>query len=322
MSMTVGLRTACGCALCFFIGAAGALAPLSPLSTLSAQQKASVETVVARAAEYVAAFTEGLSSVVAEEKYVQDIAGSAIAAKAHRELRADILLLKIGGPLEWRPYRDVFEVDGKPLRGRDDRLVALFTQPSASSFEQAARIAQESARYNIGLARRTVNTPMLSLLFLQSAIQPRFRFRLGKNDTAVGARVWIVEYREQTKPTLVRGLSGDENTDLPASGRFWIDADTGRIPKTELSFAAIGMNAALSTTFRRDERLGLDVPATMREEYRIERRVTEMGPTDKAEGAPRVTELTAQAIVTGMATYSNFRRYEVRTGTTTAPVGN
>ena len=80
------------------------------------------------------------------------------------------------------------------------------------------------------------------------------------------------------------------------------------------------MSATLLTTFRQDDRLGLDVPATMREEYRIERRVTEMGPTDKAEGAPRVTELTAQAVVTGMATYSNFRRYEVRT--TAAPLGN
>src|SRR5262245_14217327 len=163
-------------------------------------QQVSVERIVDKAGDYVATLVDALSNVVAEERYTQDVSGSAapnVGATAHRELRSDVLLLKIGGPLEWRPYRDVFEVDGKPVHDRDGRLIALFQQPSATSFEQAARIAQESARYNIGLARRTINTPMLSLLFLQRSIQPKFRFKLGRNDASVGARIWIVDYREQ-----------------------------------------------------------------------------------------------------------------------------
>jgi hypothetical protein len=219
--------------------------------------------------------------------------------------------MKIGGPLDWRPFRDVFEVDGKAVRDRDGRLMALFARPSATSDEQAARIAQESARYNIGLARRTINTPVLALLFLQPSIQSRFRFKLGKRDGGARSTTWTVDYREEARPTIVRGLLLGDDTDLRAEGRFWIDTETGRVSRAELRFTVVGMRTTLTTEFRRDDRLGLDVPAEMREEYRIEQRVTEMGPTDKAVGAPRVSHVTEQVFVAGNALYSNFRRFDV-----------
>lgn len=288
---------------------------------LPARQVA-LDALMARAGDYVTTFTDAFSNLVAEERYTQDLAGAAFARLGRarrRELRSDVVLLKVGGPLEWRPYRDVFEVDGKPVRDRDDRLMRLFQHPSATSFEQAARIAQESARFNIGLAGRTINTPLLSLLFLQRSVQPRFRFKLGKADVTAGPRVWIVEYREDTKPTIVRALLTDDNRDLPASGRFWIDADTGRVSKTELQFAVIGMRASLVTTFRRDERLGTDVPVELHEVYRMQREVSEQGPTDKAEGAPRVINSIEESVVTGAAIYSNFRQFAVDTDAVITP---
>lgn len=287
-----------------------------------APQQVSADALVARAADYVTTFAEAFSNLVAEERYTQEISGAGAAGLGRvrrRELRSDVVLLKIGGPLEWRPYRDVFEVDGKSVRDRDDRLMALFAKPSATSFEQAARIARESARFNIGLASRTINTPLLSLLFLQRSIQPRFRFKLGKLDPGAGPRIWIVDYKEEARPTLIRALMTDDNRDLPASGRFWIDADTGRVLKTELLFAVLGMRASLVTSFRRDERLDVDVPLDLREVYRLQREVSEQGPTNKDEGAPRVTNSIEETIVTGTAVYGNFRRFEVATDAVVAP---
>jgi hypothetical protein len=288
----------------------------------AAAQQISVEAIVERAGDYVARFVDVFSNVVAEERYVQDVSGTAPEARKglRRELRSDVLLLKVGGPLEWRPYRDVFAVDGKPVRDRDGRLMALFQQPSATSLEQAARIAQESARYNIGLTRRTINTPVLSLLFLQRNIQPRFRFKLGRTDRNAGADVAIVEYREEKRPTLIRGLTSDDNTDLAASGRFWVERASGRVARAELVLAVFGMRATIVTSFQLDERLGVAIPIDMREEYRLQRSIELQGPTDKAEGAPRVTHRIEETVITGAAAYSNFRQFEVSTDTTIAPV--
>ena len=57
----------------------------------------------------------------------------------------------------------------------------------------------------------TVDNPMLALGFLQRVYRPRFRFTLRGRDAAVGPDVWIVEYRETARPTLMRG---NDNKDI------------------------------------------------------------------------------------------------------------
>ncbi len=142
-----------------------------------------------RAGLYVARFIEQFSNVVAEEVYVQDSLGtlpiitsgrggaspSVAPQSRHREVKSDFLLVKIG-PAEWLPFRDVYEVDGQKVRDREGRLAKLFLQRSATSMEQARQISLESARYNLGAMQRTINTPILSLLYLQFDVQPQFRF--------------------------------------------------------------------------------------------------------------------------------------------------
>jgi hypothetical protein len=275
-----------------------------------AAQTPELDPLMNRAAAYVARFVEAFSNVVATEQYAQEVAtearlgsetGRATRARTRRDLRSDFLLLKVGGPLEWRPFRDVFEVDGHAVRERDDRLTKLFQSPSASAYNQAARIAQESARHNIGLAGRTVNTPVLPLLFLQSTIQPRFRFSLEARDTDVGQNTWRVAYRETAVPTIIRGITTSDDRDLTSSGRFWIDADTGRVDKTQLVLATGTMMASLVTTYRQHERFGIAVPVEMREEYTI---------AEDARSRQR------ERRITGFARYDAFRRFEVSTAST------
>src|SRR5947208_1164860 len=88
-------------------------------------QEPAVEAVLRRAGAYVTEFQRQLSGVVAEESYVQDVRDSRTAA-GHRVLKSDLLLVKPQGADRWIQFRDVFDVDGKPVRDRDERLVKLF----------------------------------------------------------------------------------------------------------------------------------------------------------------------------------------------------
>jgi hypothetical protein len=277
-------------------GAVGlAIVPARP-----AAQTPDVETIMVRAAGYVARFVQAFSNVVTEEHYVQHVAtGGPLGVlrrgsqrDGQRDIRSDLLLVHVGGLVEWRPFRDVFEVGGTPVRNRDGRLTTLFSRQASDVLAQAEAIAAESSRYNIGV-ERTVNTPVHTLLFLRASLQPRFRFSLDRADGRVGAGVWIVKYEERARPTLIRG---DRDMDLPASGRFWIDADTGCVLRSELVTYSGSGTAHVTTTFRVDPETGIALPIEMHEDYQLQR-----------------------GRVTATATYSKFRHFAVSTDATINP---
>ena len=147
---------------------------VSDLHPGAAQNRA--EDVLARAAAYTAAFIDRFTNVVAEERYVQDARPVAVAGRgkgtivqgaAHRELVSDYLLVRIPGLADWRTFRDVREVDGRPVPDRQDRLTSIFLEPSGTAFDRAAQIDRDGIRYNLGDGARTINGPLLALGFLQ-----------------------------------------------------------------------------------------------------------------------------------------------------------
>ena len=82
------------------------------------------------------------------------------------------------------------------------------------------------SRYSISPGLRSVDDPVLALVFLQPTYHPRFRCTRGGRDRALGADVWVVNDQEQARPTVVRAQG---NADAPSNGRLWIDAATGRV---------------------------------------------------------------------------------------------
>src|SRR5512142_91527 len=93
-----------------------------------------LDQLLAKATWYSIDFVNKLSTVVAEERYLQDsnVALATVAIPAlggrgaagmntprgsskHRELKADFLIVKTGNDM-WTPFRDVFEVDHIPIR--------------------------------------------------------------------------------------------------------------------------------------------------------------------------------------------------------------
>ena len=262
----------------------------APSRAASPRQNApdTLNALLAKGAAYVDLFVQRFSNVVTEEHYKQAVrrpGGDRIVFPERREFRSDIIIMEEKSAFGWIMLRDVFEVDGKPVRDREERLTRLLTQPASDARAQAVRISDESARFNIGPGLRTTNTPELSIHFLQASLQPRFTFSLGSRERSLGDRVWTVNFRERTKPTLVRG---EKDADMPATGQLWIDVDSGRVEKTELTFKLPAGLWTLTTTFTPDERLGIAVPAEMKEYYQF-----------------WATETT------GTATYGRFRTFGI-----------
>jgi hypothetical protein len=296
------LRRTAACGVCCLLAIA--------VTHAAAQQPspdAELEALLGKATWYALDFVDKLSSVVAEERYVQDSnvflaaiavpglggrggAGAAMSSPRgsakHRELKSDFLIVKSAGEF-WQPFRDVFEVDHIPMRDREQRLAKLFLgeKTDAEMQERGRAIADESARYNLGAVQRTINNPVFALIFLQPDARTHFRFTMGKPDRKMGDNIRVVEYVEDVRPTLIVGLPGQ---DMPAYGRFWIESGTGRVVKSEVRVDQKGIKANLTTVYRPDERLGIDVPSEMHEDYELD-----------------------SSHVTGIATYSRFRRFEV-----------
>jgi hypothetical protein len=270
------------------------------LPALPAEQP-DLRAVMARAGAYVAKYQQDFSLLLADERYVQEVADAtkgpangakgttagAGAATETRVLVSEFALVRVedAGRTLWLAFRDVVEVDGRPVRDREERLQRLFRTPPANALAQAQAIAFASARYNIGDVVRTVNVPTLALEFLEPAAQARSRFRKTAEAMVDGVRAWVVSFEERARPTRIRTTRAQ---DVKTKGLVWIDPDTGRILKSELDpqFQR-GLRARLTTAYAPDERLRLLVPVEMNEVYEMETRT-----------------------LTGTATYTNFRRFE------------
>jgi hypothetical protein len=251
-----------------------------------------LDGLLQRAGAYVAEFEAGFANLVAEERYIQYAPDPmpephriVMTSMVRRTLVSDFLLVKTQAA-EVRPFRDVFEVDGKPVRDRADRLTDLFLHPSAMALEQAERIDAESTRYNIGIARN-INVPTLMLLVLSPANQHRFKFSRLRPDRAAGPAVWSIDYAEHVHPTLMRDPEG---ADLSSRGRVWINATNGHVVKTELQTDDNGITTDVTTEYRPSEKVPWDVPVSMHEEYGFFR-----SPVHQI----------------GTATYSKFRQFTV-----------
>ena len=277
--------------------------------TPEAAQQPTLDSVLGRAGTYVVDFQRQLSGVVAEEQYVQDVRyppgsrGSGLGA-SHRELKSDLLLVKPAGADRWLQFRDVFEVDGKAIRDRNERLMQLFVTPSSSSATQVERILNESSRYNIGNLVRTVNAPVLALVILDPGNQRRFTFKrtrhgnplLGRGAARPPESAWVVEYQEVEKQTLIRTGNG---RDLPSHGRFWIEPSTGQVAASELIAEDPIIRGVVDVEYHIEPSVGLLVPVAMRERYEIRR--------DSSR-------------VDGTATYGRFRQFQVKVDEKLAPV--
>lgn len=267
----------------------------------SAAQGPTLASVLAASADYLTRFKQEVSAVVAEETYHQQVTTLGRLGRQVRDLRSDLLLVTLPDG-RYVQFRDVFEVDGAPVRDREERLSGLFLNGSPSSMAQRERILETSARYNIGDVVRTINVPMMALMFLEPEFQGRFRFSRSRDtkppalltagDGLPESEVWAIDYREVSRPTIVRRTDG--RADQPAHGRFWIEPASGRVRMLELLIDDHDVASSVNVLFREQARIGLWLPAVMKERYDVNRAAQNI-------------------VIEGTATYANFRKFGVRT---------
>jgi len=267
-----------------FASAAAALATAALAA--APPDRVSLEELLDKAGWYLDYFVDEFENVVAEETYIQDSAQalpafspaaggrgglfvpppspSDSARARHRELRSDFLLARSPATEALVPFRDVLEVDGVPVRDRESRLAKLFIASPQNLMEQAEKIGEEGARYNLGNMRSTLGNPVLALGVLQQSYQSRFKFTFGREDRSLGNGVTMIEYKEIATPAMIHGEAG---RDLMAHGRAWIENTTGRVLKTELQVEQPVIRAVVTTTFRVEDKSGIAVPQEMREQY-------------------------------------------------------
>ena len=267
-----------------------ALTSAVPLA-LTAQQP-DLDDVLDRLGVYVLDYEDDLSMVVAQEEYQQSMHGQNASSNPMRYRRALLSDFAFMRPLDngpWIGFRDTFLVDGQPVRDRDARLERLLGAGSRDGFEQAARIVEENARYNFASdrVRRTINSPTLTLDFLHPRYRGRFSFRKAGEERIGARRVWKIDFLEHGQPPVIRTPGGSRQV---TRGTAWVDPSNGTVLRTFLRVipdAALVPQARLTVNFRRESKLDLLVPSEMRESYAIRG-----GDID------------------GVATYSNFRRFE------------
>ena len=276
------------------IGAAG-------LALAAAQAPApTLEHVLKVGATYIAEYEKAFSAVVSEELYTQRLVGEiARGVPDQRTLKSDLLLMEVTGG-GWVTFRDVFEVDGHKVRDRNDRLVDLILKPRPDAFDQVVRINEESARFNLGPIARTLNTPTLALMFLRESRQERARFRFARMTSVDGQRVAEIEFVETAEPRMVRTVD-----DAPAAGRFWLEPDSGRVLRTEMTMTSGGVRVRVLVTYKRQDRISMMAPSAMEETY-------EFGGSGSGESSRSVS---SSSRIEGSALYSNFRSFNVDTST-------
>jgi hypothetical protein len=262
--------------------------------TSAAIQDPDQESVLRRAATYIAGLERAVSGLVVDEEYRQRLS-PANPMRSQRELRSELAAVRMAS-FEWVVFRDVFEVDGKTVRDRDERLRKLFFETDAkTALERARLISQEGARFDlqppdVGVLR-TVNNPFLALRFLQQERQPGFEFRLEGTRTVGNVSGRVVRYRERGRP---RQINTPDSA--PVYGSFVIEPETGRVLWSEIGLDTRDRRTEITlhvrVTFAEEAKSGHWLPVSLDEVYTIRRD-------------------SSVFTITGRAEYSNFRFFSV-----------
>ena len=293
------------------VAALAAACALGPAALAAAQPAVDPHPgLLARARAYVGAYAESFANLISEERAEQELrstpplrstprsmAGSGPAPVVaqppdtvqRRRLTANYIVVRAETGLGWLPFRDVYEVDGRPVPDRPKRLTALLSGKGPVDIATARKLVAEGTRHDLGNLDRSLNVPVFGLIFLhpQLTFQSTFAFVA---DEAVGDRpAAVYRFQEVGKPALVTGPGG---SNLVSAGRVWLDLASGAVLRTEHKVTANDVDATITVAFTGDARLGMAVPDHMDEEYRWTSR----------RDILRVT-----------ARYSNYRKLDVTT---------
>jgi len=260
-------------------------------SSARAPQPDTLDAVAGRATAYVESVGRRLAGMIAEEDYQQEIRTSSMTdigvgrersfdnisrqqsrPEGMNHIRSDVVMVRPHDADAWLIFRDIFDVDSRPVHQRSDRLATLFVKPTASSVAGIQAIVAETAAADLGEYVATLGVPTRALAVLEPAHQGQFKIKKSGNATgglprvpefAVPKGTWVIQFDEARTPALLHGSDGK---DLPAHGRLWVEPSTGRIVFTEIVAENRNVHARVVVRYA-DAGLDVLAPREMREEY-------------------------------------------------------
>src|SRR5258708_3651060 len=105
------------------------------------------------------------------------------------------------------------------------------------SMDEARRLSDESARFNIGPFLRNINVPTTALFFFRPENLRRFKLTrksVGRDGT------WEIAFRETERPTLIRTPEGGSG---PSEGSVWANCADGTLARTRFRITPICSSA-------------------------------------------------------------------------------
>jgi hypothetical protein len=263
--------------------------------------------VLQRMSEYVAAYGEQAAMFVGTERYAQRVEGDDGVLYTQRQLTAEFAIVKTGRGGAVTAYRDVVKINGAIVVDRPDRLLSLLTAASADA-GQLKQIADESARYNIGPFDLRFSLPTTALLFFDPATLGRFSFAHKATTSIDGVATWALEFKETGRPTRIQTREG---RDVPCEGTLWVVPNSGTVIRTRLELHDFADQLArdlrslaqVEVTYRLDRHFGVWLPLKMSELY-------EGAIPAFRLGSSSIGSLVQLGRATSVAEYADFKRFE------------
>jgi hypothetical protein len=285
-----------------------------PAVQARADDAPTLSDLLARVGLYVAGFQRDFATVISDETYTQrerrvvTTGNRSRTITASRTIQSETLFLWVEEDREWLTARNVLKVDRKRVADSRTRLEDLLKDPAPGVLGRVRRLRDESARFNIGGILRNSGDPTLALQVVDRHHQPRFEFRLDNAETVGTILGWKISFAERALPTMIKV----DGHDAPATGAVWVTA-SGIILRTRLDLedAFSHIKLSLTVTHGRDGKLAGWVPARMDETYVQEMgQVTAPSPVTDAIPARPLVVVPFNKVITCLATYTNYRRFE------------
>jgi hypothetical protein len=278
------------------------VAALTAVTGLTATtQQPALEDVLAKAAAYHSTYLQKTSGVVLDEQtQILDVTGG--KTRGVIRVSADVVLVGLQGQVI--SLRDPYAVDTQPLRPKGSRISALLgapATPTVRDWELAASYPQQGTVHFILDVQVKVNEPTSALQFISAALQPKMKYRLDGQKKMNDVQVVGVRFEEPTSQDMTHVMGTRSNA--RASGRFWIDPDTGAIHQTELWVDSKWENAIVSVKYAPHKELGLLLPTQMNDTY--EEREGGGGPRQMGSGANPSGSVASRVSVQSRSNYSN-----------------
>src|SRR5512139_859956 len=228
---------------------------------------AALDALLTRAASRLAAGL-GEDGVLAAEERSEQVSKTAdprggTPRSERRRLAAEYVLAGGPGGSGLTVFRDVFEVDGRPVRQRDGRLARLLSGESETRFDEAGRITAEGSTYDIGFAARNLALTLVPPRVLGPVVRPGFDFRKVAEERVGGVETWRIAYEEWRRPTFIR----QNGADVPVEGALWIGPRDGRIARSRMQAQFGPVSVDILVLYRLDQLPGLLVPTQITERY-------------------------------------------------------